>query len=209
MSEGRDPAIVFDFGGVLMDWNPRYLYRKLFRDPQEMERFLEEVGFGEWNNEQDRGRPFAEGVDLLSAEFPHHHAPIAAYHQRWEESLRGTISGTVEILTELRAAGYPLYGLSNWSAETFQLVRERYPFFAWFDDIVLSGEERVCKPDPRIYEILLERTGRKAEGCVFIDDVQTNIDAAARLGFGVVHFRSPEQLRRELGALGIETGRGA
>ena len=198
MTDARKPAIVFDFGGVLMDWNPRYLYRKIFDDPGEMERFLEEVEFGAWNEEQDRGRPFAEGVAVLIARFPDYRTAIEAFHHRWEETIAGEIAGSVEILAALRDAGYPLYGLSNWSAETFAVVRHRYPFFSWFDEIVLSGEEKVCKPDPGLFNVLLERSGRPAGECVFIDDSLPNVTAARALGFQVVHFRSPEQLREEL-----------
>jgi 2-haloacid dehalogenase len=186
-----------------MDWNPRYLYRKIFEDPGAMERFLEEVGFGAWNEEQDRGRPFAEGVAVLIARFPDYRTAIEAFHHRWEETIAGEIAGSVEILAALRDAGYPLYGLSNWSAETFAVVRHRYPFFSWFDAIVLSGEEKVCKPDPGLFNVLLERSGRPAGECVFIDDSLPNVTAARAMGFQVVHFRSPEQLREELTDRGI------
>jgi 2-haloacid dehalogenase len=198
-------AIVFDFGGVLVDWNPRYLYGKLFDDPEAMERFLEEIEFDRWNLEQDRGRPFTEAVAVQSARFPHRAELIAAYHERWTESIRGPIEGTVEILRELHDAGRELYGLSNWSAETFALVRDRYPFFRWFEAIVLSGEERVCKPEPEIFGVLLERVGRPAGDCVLIDDSEANIAAARALGFRAIRFRSPDQLRaalREMGVLG-------
>jgi 2-haloacid dehalogenase len=196
-------AIVFDFGGVLMDWNPRHLYRRILDDPEAVEHFLSEVGFDAWNMEQDRGRPFAEAVKLLSAQFPHRAELIQAYHLRWEESVAGAIEGSVAILEELRAAGHRLYGLSNWSAETFVLARRRYPFFAWFDAIVLSGEERVCKPDPAIYHALLERAGQPAGACLFIDDSATNIAAADALGFQTIRFESPAQLRANLVGRGL------
>jgi len=191
-------AIVFDFGGVLVDWNPRYLYRQLFADEEAMERFFREIDFIAWNHEQDRGRPFAEGVALLSREFPHYAELIAAYHHRWEESISGPIWETVEILGELKRQGYPLYGLTNWSAETFPLVRDRYEFFGWFDAIVVSGEVRMCKPEPGIFEVLLQRSGRAPGECLFIDDSPVNVAASERLGFQAIRFESPAQLRDEL-----------
>jgi 2-haloacid dehalogenase len=197
-------AIVFDFGGVLINWNPRHLYRKLFNDDAPaMENFLTEVGFKEWNEEQDRGRPFAIAVMELCEKFPHYSAYITAYDQRWRESIAGEIAGTVEILRTLKQAGYALYGLSNWSAETFQRVRHEFEFFGWFDLIVLSGEEKLIKPDPQIFQVLLNKTGRTAQECVFIDDSAPNILVANQLGFVGIHFESPEQLEAELRTLNI------
>ena len=201
----RPSAIVFDFGGVLMDWNPRHLYRKLIDDPEEMERFFEEIGLDAWNLEQDRGRPFSEGVAILSRQFPHRAELIAAFHERWEETVTGPIEPSVEILRELKELGYPLYGLSNWSAETFGLVRPRHSFFDWFDLIVLSGEERVVKPEPAIFEILLQRTGRTAGECLFIDDSAVNIAGAEAVGLQTIRFESPEALRAELVERGVLT----
>ncbi|MFB3820004.1 MAG: HAD family hydrolase [Candidatus Methylomirabilales bacterium] len=193
------PAVVFDFGGVLLHWDPRHLYRKLFQDADAMERFLAEIGFAEWNLEQDRGRPFAVAVAELSRRFPQHAELIAAYEARWEESIAGPIAGSVEVLARLRAAGHALYGLSNWSAETFRRIRPRYAFFDWFLAIVISGEVGLVKPDPRIFRTLLDRVGRPAAECLFIDDGEANIAAATGLGFQTVLFESPEQLAMELG----------
>lgn len=202
--EQRSPAIVFDFGGVLIDWNPRYLYRKLFRDePEAVERFLTEIGFVEWNALQDKGRPFSEAVAELSEKFPHYSDLIKAYDERWEESVTGAIEGTVDILRELKEAGYPLYGLSNWSAETFRRIRHQYPFMDWFEEIVISGEVKLIKPDPLIYKLLLERIKRSAEECLFIDDSEANVTTANQLGFQTIRFESPEQLSKELRRLGI------
>jgi 2-haloacid dehalogenase len=202
--ERRPSAIVFDFGGVLLDWNPRYLYRKLFDDnPDGVERFLAEIGFVEWNALQDEGRPFSEAVAELSEKFPHYGDLIRAYDERWEESIIGPIQSTVDILRELKGAGYPLYGLSNWSAETFQRVRHKYAFMDWFDDIVISGEVKLIKPDPRIYNLLLERIGRRAEECLFIDDSEANTAAADQLGFMTIRFESPRQLGDELSQWGL------
>lgn len=197
-------AIVFDFGGVLVDWNPRYLYGKLFEDETAMEDFFAEVGFSEWNAEQDRRKTFGEGIEELALKFPHHGEMIRAFDERWIESVGGEIGETVGILQGLKRAGYPLYGLSNWSAETFGRIRARFPFFELFDLIVLSGEVELTKPDPRIFELLLEKTGRAASECVFIDDSEKNIAAATALGFRVVRYMSPEGLARELEELGVE-----
>ncbi len=194
-------AIVFDFGGVLLDWNPRHLYRSLFRDPQAMENFLTEIGFTEWNLQFDRGYPIAFGIVEHSEKFPHHRDLISAYNDRWPECIAGPIQGTVDLLPMLKEAGYALYGLSNWSAETFYRVRDQYPFFDLLDEIVLSGEVKLIKPDPQIFQLLLEKTGRKAEECVFIDDSAANVEAAKQLGFSAIRFETPEQLERALSEL--------
>jgi len=197
-------AIIFDFGNVLLEWNPRYVYQHYFpNDPEGMESFLQEVNFMEWNALQDQGRSFTEGVEILSKEFPHYAHLIQAYHDRWTDSLGKALMGTVEILKELKRAGYPLYGLSNWSAETFPHAREKHDFFDLLDDMVISGEVGHVKPDPEIFHILLERIGRPANECLFIDDAQANIQQAQRLGFATIHFQSPAQLRVELRDLGI------
>ncbi len=198
------PAIVFDFGGVLLDWNPRYLYRKLLDDDHEaVERFLNEVGFSEWNFRQDEGRPFAAAVAELSEQFPQHADLIRAYDERWEESIGGEIRPTVEILYALKRAGHSLYGLSNWSAETFRRIRHKHAFLDLFEAIVISGEVKVAKPDPRIYALLLDLVNRPAEECLFIDDSEANVAAASRLGFRTIRFVSPEQLAGELRRLGL------
>ncbi len=198
------PAIVFDFGGVLIDWNPRYLYNRLFDgDAIAMENFLDEVGFTAWNLQQDKGRSFAEAVAALRAQFPHYSDLIKAYDERWEESIKGPIWPTVDILRSLKDAGYLLYGLSNWSAEKFYLVRPKYEFFSWFDAIMVSGEVKLIKPDPRIFDLFLAKINRTASECVYIDDSLANVDAADRLGFTVIHFQSPEQLASDLRALGL------
>lgn len=180
-----------------MDWDPRYLYRQLIPDPEEMERFLVEVGFFEWNLHQDLGRPFSEAVAELCQRFPHYQELIQAYDERYEESLAGAIEPTVDILRILKQVGYPLYGLSNWSAEKYALVKDKYPFFSWFDGVVISGEVRLIKPDPRIFQLLLERIGRPAGECLFIDDSAKNISIAGELGFETIHFRSADQLNED------------
>jgi 2-haloacid dehalogenase len=201
---GEPHSVIFDFGGVLVDWNPRYLYRRLFPgDPAGMERFLAEVCTTEWNQRQDAGRPWAEAVAELIARHPAQADLIRAYHERWEETLGGPIDDSVAILGEVRAAGHRLYGLTNWSHETFPLARARYPFFDWFDGIVVSGEEKLIKPDPRLYLRLLERHRVDPARAVFIDDSPSNVEAAAALGIHGIHFRSPPALRDELTALGV------
>jgi 2-haloacid dehalogenase len=196
-------AVVFDLGGVLIDWDPRYLYRKLLDDEAAVEAFLATVCTPEWNAEQDRGRPFAEGVAELVERHPVHTAAITAYHERWPEMLGGAVGGTVEVLAELRAAGVPVYALTNWSAETFGIARERFEFLEWFDGVLVSGEERMIKPDPAIFRLLLDRFGLDPGATFYIDDSPANVAAADLLGFDAVRFTSPAQLRRDLEARGL------
>jgi len=195
---------IFDLGGVLLDWNPRFLYRKLFDgDETAMEHFLANVCTTEWNQRQDAGRTFAEAMREL---LPHHADKltlIEAFGKRFGEMVRGPIDGAVEVLAELKERNVPLYVLSNWSAETFPRQRERFEFLSWFDGIVISGLEGVIKPDARIFRILLERYDVTPESAVFIDDVAANADAASELGIHGIHFRSPEQLRRDLAQVGL------
>lgn len=197
-------AIIFDFGNVLLEWNPRYVYQRYFPDdPDSMERFLHEVNFMEWNLLQDKGRSFVEGVALLSRQYPQYAHLIQAYHDNWIDSLGEAIAGTVSILKQLKEVGYKLYGLTNWSAETFPRARQRHDFFDLLDDMVISGEVGHVKPDPEIFQILLERIGRPARECLFIDDALANVQQAQRMGFVTVHFESPEQLKTVLQELGI------
>ena len=201
----REPrTVIFDFGGVLVDWNPRYLYRRLFPgDPDGMERFLAEVCTSEWNQCQDAGRPWTEAVAELIGRHPAQADLIRAYRERWQETLSGPIDGSVAILGEVRAAGHRILGLTNWSHETFPLARTLFPFFHWFEGIVVSGEEKLIKPDPRLYVRLLERYRVDPARAVFIDDSLKNVEAAAALGIHGIHFRSPSALRDELTALGV------
>ena len=199
MTPSTIKAIVFDYGNVLIDWNPRNVYKRFFPDdPEGMEQFLQEINFMEWNALQDRGRPFAEGVAVLSEQFPHYAELSRAYHENWSDSIGEIYAGTVEILKQLKGAGYPLYGFSNWSAETFPLVRTKHDFFDLFDDMVISGEVGFAKPEPEIYQILLEKIGRPAQECLFIDDSLPNIQQANKIGFATIHFQSPPQLEEEL-----------
>jgi 2-haloacid dehalogenase len=192
-------AIIFDFGNVLLEWDPRNVYQRYFPDdPEGMERFLKEVDFMNWNSQQDKGRPFSEGVAILSQQFPHHADLIQAYHDHWIDSVGDPIGGTIGILSRLKEAGYSVYGLSNWSAETFPTVREKYKFFDLLDDFVISGEVGEIKPGHEIFHIMLEKIGKPAHECLFIDDSPTNIEQAQKLGFQTIHFQSPEQLEASL-----------
>jgi 2-haloacid dehalogenase len=198
------PALVFDLGGVLIDWNPRYLYRRYFPDdPQAIERFLSETSFFAWNVTQDAGLPFAEAVAEISARHPQYAELFRAYDEYYEETISGPIQPTVEILGELKQAGYPLYALSNWPSEKFYRVRPKFDFLGWFDRVLVSGDVGLVKPDPRIFTLLLEQIGRPAEACIFIDDSDGNVGAAMALGFQTIRFCSPEQLRSDLARLGI------
>jgi 2-haloacid dehalogenase len=163
-----------------------------------MEQFLHEVNFMDWNAQQDKGRPFAEGVALLSQQFPQYSNLIQAYHDNWKDSIGDYFEGTVAIMERLKDAGYRLYGLSNWSAETFPYAREKYHFFDLLDDILISGEVGMIKPEPEIFQLLLSRIGRPANECLFIDDSQANVEQAQKMGFSTIRFESPEQLEAEL-----------
>jgi 2-haloacid dehalogenase len=197
-------AIIFDFGNVLLAWDPRNIYRRFFpNDPEGMECFLQEVNFADWNLQQDKGRSFAEGVAILSRQFPQYSHLIQAFRDHWIDSVGEPVAGTVTILKRLKQAGYPVYGLSNWSAETFPHARKRHDFFNLLDDMVISGDVGHVKPDPEIYQILLDKIGRPAGECLFVDDALPNIRQAQAMGFAVVHFQSPEQLEASLHALQV------
>jgi 2-haloacid dehalogenase len=199
----RSTVVVFDLGGVLIDWDPRYLYRQLFDDADEMESFLAEVTTAEWNAHQDAGRPWAEAIEILLAEHPERRELIEAFHQRWPEMLAGEVPGTVDVLADLRATGVRLVALSNWSAEMFPVARERFDFLAWFEGIVISGDVGVNKPDPRIFGHLVERFDIEPAVALFIDDSPANIDAATLLGFRTIQFTSATRLRRDLVRFGL------
>jgi 2-haloacid dehalogenase len=197
-------AIIFDFGGVLVNWDPHKLFNKYFaNDSQAIDAFLDEINFSAWNLSQDKGYPFAQAVKDLSAQFPQYAHLIRAYDKEWEESITGIVPDTVEILYKLKAASYRLYGLTNWSAEKFSIVRHKYKFFNLFEDIVISGEVKLIKPDPAIFRLLLQKIHYRAEQCVLIDDTTQNIEAAQKMGFTTIHFTSPIQLDLELQQMGV------
>ena len=192
--------VIFDFGGVLVEWNPRFLYRDYFQDENEMELFLHSVCTDEWNLEQDKGRSLAEGTQLLQKKFPGFHDLIQLYYDKWEQMLNGEFPESVSILYKLKEK-YKIYGLTNWSAETIGIAYERFPFFKVFDGIVVSGEEKMVKPDKRIYHLLLDRYHLKAANTVFIDDNLMNVIAAKEIGLYAIHFKNPGQLEAELAAI--------
>lgn len=195
---------VFDIGNVLVGWDPLALYRKVFDgDLARAQWFIDNICTGAWNMEQDRGRSFAEGVRLLCAEFPEHALHIRAYHERWPETLTGAIEGSVAILERLKRQGSALYAITNFNNETFAIARRRYDFFSWFDDIVVSAEVGLIKPDPAIFELFLSRNDLRARDCVFIDDSAANVAGARALGMETVHFAAPEQLAVELRGFGF------
>jgi 2-haloacid dehalogenase len=196
-------VVVFDLGGVLLDWNPRYLYRKLLADDAAVEEFLGAVCTQAWNEQQDAGRPLAEATAALIAEHPHRADLIRCFYERWEEMLAGPVAGTVDLLEELDRRGVPLYALTNFSAETFRIARRRFDFLTRFRGVVVSGEERLIKPDPRFFRILFERHAIAPAEAVFIDDSATNVDAARALGMIALHFRGAPDLRRQLAGLGL------
>lgn len=190
--------IILDFGGVLIDWNPRYLYRQIFASEEEMEWFLSHVCTPQWNAAQDGGRPFAAGIALLAEQYPTYRAQIEAYFSRWGEMLGGEIPGMSDLVKELKEKNYPLYGLTNWSAETLPLAWERFAVLRRLDGVVVSGEEKCIKPGPEIFKRLLTRFNLQAQDCVFIDDNLANIQAAQALGFEVIHFQNAADLRAAL-----------
>ena len=197
-------TVLFDLGAVLIDWNPRYLYRPLFGDDEAaMEHFLGEVVAPEWNHEIDLGKPFAQAVAERIRLFPKHAELIALWERGWPEMLRGPIPETVEILVQLRERGHRLYALTNWSAETFPLARRRFEFLGWFEDIVVSGEVKLAKPDPRIFAHTIARCRLEPGETVFIDDNPRNVEAGRRAGFEALAFTGAPQLRQDLQRLGL------
>lgn len=192
-------TIIFDLGAVLIDWNPRHLYRKLFSSEEEMEIFLRDVCTSDWNEAQDEGRTLAAGTDLLVASFPHHEENIRAYYGRWSEMLAGEIEGTKNILQQLKESGqYKLYALTNWSDETFPIAQAMYPSLHWFDGVVVSGREKMRKPAAAFYQLLLNRYQVAAANALFIDDNERNVIAARAFGIDSILFENPHQLKIEL-----------
>ncbi len=191
-------TVIFDLGCVLINWDPVNLYRKLFSDKAEMDYFLTEVCNQAWNLKQDAGRTLKEATAERIALFPRHKAMIEAFYDRWEEMLDGAIEETVTILRELKAKGDPVYALTNWSGETFPVALERFDFLRWFDGIVVSGDEKLAKPDPEIFHRLLDRYNLRPQDCFFIDDSEANIAAAHKIGFDTHHFTRSSLLREHL-----------
>jgi 2-haloacid dehalogenase len=203
MKQSRS-IVVFDLGGVLIDWNPRHLYRRLFAgDEAAMEEFLATICTQTWNERQDAGRSFAEAAALLKAEHPGKADLIDAWFAGFDKMMAGPIAGTVEVLGELRERRVKLYGLTNFSAETYPLALRRFDFLRWFRGVLVSGEVGMIKPDPEIYRLLCERFAILPADAVYIDDNERNAAAASALGMHGIHFTDPAALRRELAALGL------
>jgi 2-haloacid dehalogenase len=197
-------TLVLDLGGVLIDWNPEYLYNKLIPDEAERRWFLNTVCTPDWNEQQDAGRSLQEGTEHLIGKFPEHEAAIRAFYDRWKEMLGGPIHETVEIFRLLKFhTGLKLYALTNWSAETFPLALELYDFLHWFDGRLVSGEENVRKPFPEIYQLLIERFGIDPKKAIYVDDNIRNVLPARELGFHGIHFQTPALFKEELEKLGV------
>jgi 2-haloacid dehalogenase len=196
-------AVLFDLGNVLIRWDPRNHYRDRFASEEEMEAWLAEVTPGSWNHEMDRGKPFAQAIAERTVLYPQHAELLGEWKSQWERMLGNPIEDSVTLLAELRAAGYRIAALTNWSAETYPVARERFPFLGWFEDVIISGVEGLAKPEPAIFDIALRRTSFAPERTVFIDDNLPNIDGARAVGLETIHFESPSQCRAELRALGV------
>ncbi|CAO3353792.1 HAD family hydrolase [Azospirillum melinis] len=205
MIERAKPSIVvFDVGQVLIEWDPRHLYRELFDGYEDlMEDFLDRVCTPAWNLKQDRGRPWKEAVTLLAEEHPDCAELIRAYDDMWERMVPGPIPGTPDILAELKARGVPVYAITNFSVDKFELTRRRFDFLNGFDGIIVSGAERLVKPDPAIYRLLMDRYGLDPKDCYFIDDNPDNVEAAKSVGMSAHQFLGAEALRRDLESLGV------
>ncbi|GAB3175715.1 HAD family hydrolase [Telluribacter humicola] len=197
-------AIIFDLGNVLIDWNPNYLFDQIIPDPVKKKYFFDNICTSDWNEEQDGGRLIKEATEDLVNRHPEWKDYIEAYYTRWTEMLGGPIHGTVDIFRDLKNTGkYKFYALTNWSAELFPIALERYDFLHWFDGRVVSGEEKMRKPFPQFYQVLLDRYSLQPGDAVFIDDNFRNIKAAEALGIPSIHFQSPEQLRQQLQEINV------
>ncbi len=197
-------TVIFDLGGVLIDWNPRHLYRKIFNTEEEVTWFLENVCTGEWNDQQDAGRSFEDATEELVQKFPDHEEAIRAWYGRWQETISGPIHGTVDLLKTIKDSGkYKLYALTNWSAETFPWALDNFEFLHWFEGIVVSGVEKTRKPFPDFYQILFDRYNINPAQAVFIDDNVKNVIGSREVGLPVIHFQTPNQLKEELIKLNI------
>lgn len=202
-AEASVSAVVFDLGGVLIDWDPRHLYRKLFDDAEAMERFLAEVCSQAWNEQADAGRPTAEITAELCRAHPEKRSLIESYYARFSEMIGGALEDSVAIVEQLHGRGMPLYVLSNFSAETFPLARARFNFFERFSGLVISGSEGMKKPDRRIYDLVIDRFDLTPARTLFIDDRRDNAQAACAAGWQALHFTSAEDLERDLRARGL------
>ena len=190
--------IILDFGGVLVDWNPHRLLDNYFGSREKADWFIANVCTGEWNAEMDAGKPFAQGIKELSAKYPEWAYEIQLYFDRWIDMIGGEVPGMLQLVRELKQQGYKLYGLTNWSAETFCQVRHKFEVFDLLDGMLVSGEEKMLKPAPEFFKLLLDRFGINPAESLFIDDNQPNVDGAIRFGFNAIRFENAENLRKQL-----------
>ena len=193
--------IIFDFGAVLVDWNPHYVYDPYFGDPEKATWFIENICTAAWNKELDGGKPFSQGVAELSAQYPEWAPEIELYHRNWKKMMGGAIPGMYDLVADLKQAGYGIYGLTNWASETFYTIVNDYPVFSLLDGMVVSGDVRLLKPDAAIFNCLLDKYGLKAEESVFIDDNAENVDGAIAAGLSAIRFTGAAALRAELAHL--------
>jgi 2-haloacid dehalogenase len=197
-------TVVFDLGGVLIDWNPRYLYRKIFKNEDEITWFMTNICTSEWNDMQDAGRSFADATEELLKKFPEHEVPIKAWYGRFPETISGAIQPTVDVLSKIKQKNaYKLYALTNWSAESFPWAQQNFEFLSWFEGIVVSGAEKTRKPYADFYHILFNRYKMDPARAVFIDDNVKNIKGAHDVGMQAIHFTSAAELEKDLQKLGV------
>jgi len=200
-------TIIFDLGGVLIDWNPQYLYKNIFDTQEEIDYFLGHIATSDWNEEQDAGRSLKDATQLLLEQYsdPKWEEPIRAFYGRWTEMLGGSIQGTVDILKSLiDHPNYRVYALTNWSGETFPIALDLFEFLHWFEGVLVSGDEKMRKPAHAFYQLMMDRYRIEKETAIFIDDNQRNVDASNAFGLQAILFESPEMLRKELNSFGIQ-----
>ncbi|HMJ69809.1 MAG TPA: HAD family phosphatase [Cyclobacteriaceae bacterium] len=197
-------TVIFDLGGVLIDWNPRYLYRKIFKTEDEITWFMTNICTSEWNDMQDAGRSFSDATEDLVKKFPGHEAPIRAWYGRFPETISGAIQPTVDVLSKIRQKkAHRLYALTNWSAESFPWAQDNFEFLSWFEGIVVSGKEKTRKPYADFYHILFSRYNIDPARAVFIDDNINNIHGANEVGLQTIHFTNAAELEKDLAKLAI------
>jgi 2-haloacid dehalogenase len=206
MATAQIEAVVFDIGGVLLDWDPRRLYRQLITDPDQLDDFLGRICTRQWHLAHDLGEDTEQSCRALAAQYPEHAELIMAWSDRSEEMIGGVLTQTVEVLSELRSADVRCFVLSNMEPDKFVLRRARYDFFELLEGCVISGLEGVAKPDQKIFEILLSRYGLDPASTVFIDDLPANVAVARELGVAAIQFTTAAQLRSDLRDLGLPVG---
>lgn len=199
-------AIVFDFGGVLFDWDYRQVFRPFFaQDELALEHFLQEVDFLGWNRGMDAALDFTAGLREVCQRFPQYCHLMRAYDERWLSSIRGTIPCSLALIEQLKQRGHAVYGMTNFNASKYKILRRHYPFLEELDYVLVSGEVGMLKPDERIFHLFIERTGQSAQACLLIDDTLANIEAARRLGWQTVHYTGPDSLQPVIGLLSTES----